>query len=172
MEELGDRAALAQAAFTLYDVGPGSVTPVRSTEYAKFDVRAESGDRYRLRLHPPQGRDPIAIRSELLWLAALHTEAGLVVPEPVATRTGELSGTVRGENAGTGRFCVLFRGEEGRSVGEADLTPETFQRAGAAIGRMHAYAEWWRPPSRFQRERLDVGVMGSPRFVVGGLAGG
>jgi len=171
-EEERNGSALAWAALALYDVGYCTITPIHAMKNATFQVHADSGDRYCLRVQSPQGGEPAELRSELLWLAALRTEAGLVVVAPVPTRAGDLLGTVRQEGDLAARSCVLFRAVEGRPLGDAGLTTATFKRMCAATGSLHAYAEWWRPPSRFQRERLDVGVMGSPRFVGGGLAGG
>ena len=54
-----------------------------------FRVDAPAG-RYVLRLYGARSPSTAQIRSELLWLRALGTDAGLMVPEPVATPGGDL----------------------------------------------------------------------------------
>lgn len=145
---------VARTALTGYDLGPVRFTAIQHWLNTTYEVRAASG-RYVLRVHRPGIQDAATIRSELLWLAALRRDTDLVVPEPVATRDGELVQTVAVEELSEARHCVLFRWVEGHFLSRR-LTWRPLRQAGAFLARLHQHAERWGPPTGFTRPRWDA----------------
>ena len=70
-------ASLAAKALSLWDL-PAGATPrlINLSENATFLVEAGSGYRRILRVHRAGYNSPLAIESELAWMAALQTEKG------------------------------------------------------------------------------------------------
>lgn len=133
---------------------------------------ADSGERYCLRMHPPNSRSAAEIRSELQWLAAIRRDTGLAVPEPVRASDRLLVTRTRVGGAGAPRNCVLFRWLDGEPPVEQDLSPAILERAGAFLARLHWHALAWSPPAGFRREAIDEALFASPRFVGRGVTAG
>ncbi|HEX2252402.1 MAG TPA: condensation domain-containing protein, partial [Thermoanaerobaculia bacterium] len=149
---------LAEAALARWRLAGSAVELLVDTVNATLRVTAPDGGRYALRIYGAGAADLPAIRSEQAWLVAL-AEAGLAVPEPVATPDGEAVVEVAGDDEpadGTApRTCTLLRWVEGRFLAGADLTPEAYGRVGETMARMHQVAEGFVPPPGFQRPRWD-----------------
>jgi Ser/Thr protein kinase RdoA (MazF antagonist) len=146
-------ASLARSALQAYPL-PGArlrlLTHFRNTS---FRVTAPSGDQYVLRVHHPDQNSVQAVRSELLWLAALR-EDGLPVPEPVLNTEQELVTVAADPGVPEPRLCVLLRWIEGRCL-YLRLTPAHLAQAGDLMARLHAHAAHWRRPPGFTRHRVD-----------------
>jgi Ser/Thr protein kinase RdoA (MazF antagonist) len=96
------------------------------------------------------------VRSELIWLRALASEAGLAVPEPVPALDGALVTVVAVEGVPEPRICALFRWGEGRFL-DAGLRPSHLELVGGFIARLHDHARGFSPPADFTRwRRYDV----------------
>jgi Ser/Thr protein kinase RdoA (MazF antagonist) len=119
-----------------------------------FRVSAPGGERYLLRLHHPGQTSVAAVRSELLWLAALREEAGLPVPESVPDHEQSLVTVVTEPGKPQPRLCVLFRWMEGRFLFKG-LTPSHLFRVGDLMGRLQQHAARWPRPPEFTRHRVD-----------------
>ena len=86
-----DLADLANSALHLWDVpADAGACLINLSENATFLVEAGSGYRRILRVHRAGYNSPLAIESELAWMAALQTDAGIATPSPVAGRNGAL----------------------------------------------------------------------------------
>ncbi len=145
---------LAWSALESYGLPVYSLTPLRHEANTTFRLTAGNGSRYVLRIHPPGSRTVEAIRSEMLWLAALRRDTDLQVPEPNPTRDGSLLVLAEGEGVPEPRVCVLFRWLEGRFLDDR-LTPAHLARVGILTARLQEHAAQWQPPDGFVRGRVD-----------------
>lgn len=139
-----------RVALAAYDVPVARVTRLPRGFNTTFRVDGTDGRRYVLRVQRPDGPTERMVRSEMEWLAALRADTGLVVPEPVPTRDGDLLTT-----AGDPPLpCVLYRWVEGRFL-DRGLTPAHLRRVGAFTARLHAHGARFRPAG-FHRGRTDI----------------
>lgn len=159
---------LAENALASYNIGETHLTPLMHFFNTTFRIdtcpapdqnrssAAEmgKGERYVIRIHRPGSQDVSTIRSELLWLLALRHDAGLVVPEPVATRTGELVTCAIAPGIPEARSCVVFRWVDGRFL-DARLGSQQMESVGAFMAKLHRHAEQFVPPAGFFRKRWD-----------------
>ena len=110
-------------------------------------------NRYVLRIHMPYHSED-EIKSELTWLAALRNDAGLPVPEPVPTSSGELLFAVDIPGSDQKRFVSLLKWLDGK------FAPNRVSRAkarfwGALMARLHEHASGWNIPAGFSRRHRD-----------------
>ena len=114
------------------------------------DARAPGGgERFVLRVHrlARHGRGvdtAAAVASELCWLGALRAGAGLAVPEPFRTTTGDLTTTVASSLLPGPRVCSVLGWMAGRIHAVAPA-PVHLRRLGAVMARLHEHAARWRP---------------------------
>lgn len=149
------RAGLACRALEAYGVPVARVVPVTHVYNTTFRVVAQTGEWYVLRItHPRRARVDV-VRSELLWLAALHREAGLRVPDPVRNKEAQYVTVIAGEGAPQPLLCVLFRWTPGRFLSRS-LSPEHLHRVGALTARLHDHASHWERPAGFVRPCVEV----------------
>jgi Ser/Thr protein kinase RdoA (MazF antagonist) len=106
-----------------------------------------------LRIHYPR-KTGEAVRSEMMWLAALRRETELVVPEPIPTRDGNLLTVTGVTEIPEPRICALFRWIDGRFL-DLKLTPSHLERVGAFMASLQLHGAHFRPPDSFVRGRLD-----------------
>jgi Ser/Thr protein kinase RdoA (MazF antagonist) len=101
---------------------------------------------------------------EMTWLAALSHEAGLPVPEPVATLEGELLTRIATPGVPEGRLVSLMRWVDGRKR-TTGFRPAHLRAWGQMVARLHAFAAGWRPPEGFKRFVWDwEGLLGGRGF--------
>jgi Ser/Thr protein kinase RdoA (MazF antagonist) len=151
---------LASNALTAFDIETTKLTLLNHGDNTTFCVYAAEA-RYVLRIHRSGQRTPAEIRSEIMWLAFLSQEEGLVVPKPVETRDHDLLTLAEAEGVPESRACVLFRWLEGRFIDER-LTPLHLYGVGKFMARLHDSNTRFRPPEDFARGRLD-NLCGKPR---------
>jgi Ser/Thr protein kinase RdoA (MazF antagonist) len=144
---------LAANTLSAYDVSDPRLTPLLHEDNTTFRVELAKGERYVLRIHRPL-RTVEAVRSEMIWLAALRKETDFVVPEPIPTRAGDLLTVTRLEGIPEPRICVLFRWVEGRFL-DARLTPSHLERVGALMAGLQFHGAQFQRPEGFMRGRLD-----------------
>lgn len=141
----------ATAALAAFDLPPASLSPIRFTNNAVFEVETGVG-RFALRIHRPGYRSLAQIRSELHFLEALQEQ--LRVPRPVPARDAELVLEV------DGRYCDLLTWVDGRVPRPGrDLGPRAAHAIGKALGRIHAAAEAFEPPAGFELPVWDANAM-------------
>ncbi len=126
-----------------------------------FKVTASGEEEYLLKMYPPprsKGKaerySEAALRSQLLWQSALRREAGLSVPEPVATSEGSLTSRASAKGAKS-RVCALARWVPGEQKAPAKLTPEDLRLIGSHTARLHRHAEGYSAPEGFLRPLWD-----------------
>src|SRR5690348_3183027 len=120
---------LGEVALGEYPLGAARVVPLQHEENTTFRVETPEGGRYVLRIHRPGKHSAEEVRAEVMWLAALRRDAGLPVPEPVATAEGDLLTVAGVEGVPQERVCVLFQWMEGRFLDDG-LTPAHLERVG------------------------------------------
>ena len=86
---------------------------------------------------------------------ALRADTGLLVPEPVHTRDGELDchGLVR-RRAGAAHLLAAAL-DERQDPHRFAAARCTYDRLGSAMARLHNHADGWTPPADFVRIRWD-----------------
>ena len=83
-----------------------------------------------LRIHRPALRTVEAVRSEIMWLAALRRDTDLVVPEPVSSLHLDHVTVINVEGIPEPRICILFHWINGRFLDDG-LTPAHLARPSA-----------------------------------------
>ncbi len=154
---------LARSALAIYDLPVAKVSPLRWRNNAVFKVEIDASqhkaDAYVLRIHRPGYRSIAETRSELQYLQALRQEAGLAVPEPISTRNGDLVTNVWIEGMKEPLHCSLLTWLKGHArypwEGKG-LGPKSTYRLGELLGRMHTFAQRFRPPQDFYLPRWDA----------------
>jgi Ser/Thr protein kinase RdoA (MazF antagonist) len=152
---------LALNALTAFNTQPLTLLPLRHGDNTTFRIATDNREYYVLRIHRSGQRTPAEIRSEMMWLAFLNDEEGLVVPKPVVTRDGDLLTIAEAKGVPEARTCVLFHWLEGRFIDER-LTPQHLYSVGEFMARLHDSNARFRPPEDFARGRLD-NLCGKPR---------
>lgn len=147
-------------ALEAYAISPARLVPLGHMENTTFRVDATDGDAYVLRIgrvtgspmHPPRRAEEVW--SEMTWIAAVRSDTGLAVPEPVPAADGSPVTIVEMEGIPEPRVCVVLRRLPGRFV-DAGLTPSHLERVGEFTARLHAQAAGFVPPPGFSRWRLE-----------------
>lgn len=113
-----------------------------------------------LRLHRPGYRSQAELTSELDWMAEL-TRAGLRVPQPIPTLTGERCVDVRGQLVDMLTFLdARPLMASGQWNAEADPLHSARQTA-ATLARLHEISDQWSLPEGFMRPAWDeAGLVG------------
>jgi Ser/Thr protein kinase RdoA (MazF antagonist) len=157
---------LASAALIDYGLQHANYHLLRQAGNTLFRVRAgempglmEAGDlfepgQYLLRIHQPGYQEVEAIELELAWLAAMRREAGLPVPEPVATQDGRLLLSVEVPGVPGRRNCSLLRWVKGRSVKD-HFGLGHLRAQGRLLARLHNFVACWQPPAGLCKRRFD-----------------
>lgn len=150
----------AREALTAWTLHGADLSLVAQRENIVFRVTHDGRD-FALRLHRPGYQSRKMIRSELSWMQYLGSE-GLNVPEPLATRSGDMLSE-------TGEYhadLLIWLG--GRPMGATgkplDLQDRAgvFQKAGSLLAQVHAASDRWTLPDGFQRKRWDIdGLLGA-----------
>ena len=152
---------LACKALTAYGLEDARLDLVSRGEHVVFRA-LDPGSRtaYALRVHP-RGRAREQILRTLLWLASLHRETDAVVPEPILTRSGDLTQSLSAPGVPGFRQVSLAAWLDGQVRPIGEWTPENAERLGRAVGTLHRHASTFRLPDTLapdQREpsaRLD-----------------
>ena len=143
---------------------------IKYRENAVF--RVEHGDfRAALRLHRFGYHSDDELRSELQWMQAL-SEAGILVPEVIPTRAGDLF-VKYGADGLPGELQIdLFEWIEGEQLGsiedgvaDAAAVASTYCQLGEMAARVHNQAVSWQTPEGFVRHAWDAeGLAGDQPF--------
>jgi len=151
------RAALEAFGFTearlrlMVDAG-NTTYRVHAPGHSPINTDLYVDDCYSLRLHQPGYQNEGAVDSELEWLSAM-SEAGLPVPQPLASKSGELSVDVPIPGA-PARRCSLLRWVKGRMASK-HVRPWHLKAIGRLIARLQNHAAGWSSPPGFVRRHYD-----------------
>jgi Ser/Thr protein kinase RdoA (MazF antagonist) len=138
-------------ALSLWDgVARGAVRLINHSENQTFRIDTADSGSYALRVHRTGYQSRPSIESELAWLAALHRDTTLSIPEPVAGKDGALLqqfATSRGE-----RLAVMFRLLPGGEPSPDSNLGDLFGTLGQYAATMHNHAMHWQRPATFERQ--------------------
>lgn len=157
---------LALEALRAWPVQVQRLSFLNLSENAVYEVAAQDGRRYILRLHRPDYQSPESIRSELFWLDALTRDTALSVPRPVRSLQGRLLEHASTQALPQGRHAVLFERLPGRMVGRTYGVP-TMRKLGALLAQLHLHAQSLERPAWFARRRLSAPVCVGPEGLFG-----
>jgi len=155
------RLALAEFDFS----GEVEIRLITLSENATYLVEDPATDRTGvLRVHRENYHPAASIESELLWLDALRTEAGIDTPVPIPARDGRRVITVTHDDRE--RHVVGFEMIAGVEPDELAIDPADFGTLGSLTARLHAHSRRWVLPEGFQRFSWDWKhtLGGSPRW--------
>ena len=161
----------ARRALEQFPIDAVEVSLLARAENVTFKVADAGGVLYTLRLHRPAYHTLEELESERIWTRAL-LQAGVRVPEPIATRDGRNFAGVDVPVLGEHRYASLSRWVPGvplmtliRDDSPREWLEPHFRRLGALIATMHNQAASWHPPAGFRRHVLDAdGLMGEQPF--------
>ncbi len=151
---------LAEAALIQYNLVGAQLTFLGQSQNTTFRVDASTGEQFLLRLHAgidssggnAQIEEPVAIRSELLWLNAIAQDMGLVVPQPVQNRLGEW--VTRLDASWEPISASLLRWVEGKHL-DREPTVAQVRQLGQLMAQLHQHSCTWVLPAGFVRPSHD-----------------
>jgi Ser/Thr protein kinase RdoA (MazF antagonist) len=162
----------ASQALKAFPIEPTGLELVALSENVTFRVTdRRDGAAYVLRLHRPGYHTLGELNSERIWTRAL-ADAGIAVPIPLTTRSGDDYVSVQVDALGQQRQAGMSRWIEGELLadllerGDDPGAPERcFEQLGAIEAAMHDQSSGWRPPPGFARHAVDRdGLMGDAPF--------
>ncbi len=132
-------ATLARTALAAYALDVTDLTRIPEGWNCNFRVETTAGERFVLRVSPPDRRRDEEIDAELAWLTTLGAEPDIHVPRPVPARDGSLVVRASAPGVPEPRRCALFSWIPGVHLAEA-FTDVNMAAFGDAVARLHAQA--------------------------------
>ena len=161
---------LAEEAIKHWDVEVKSINLHLQSENTVFKVEGLDGNTYALRIHRKGYHDLEELNSEHVWTSSL-SNAGLLVPEAVVTRSGEAYTSVSILNSSEYRYVGLVKWIEGTILNDLILDLEekdvsdVYESLGNVIAKFHKATIAWEKPKDFKRHSFDTdGFLGSKPF--------
>ena len=153
LSRVGECARVALAAYGCHPLTELSLLNV--SENATFLVQEPDAGPSVLRVHRLGYHSEAEIASELAWMDALRSGAGVRTPRVLPARDGRriVTAAAPGDAA---RYCVRFEFLPGREPDLASTrTPGYFAELGEITARMHRHARTWTRPPWFTRFHWD-----------------
>lgn len=132
-----------------------------------FRVDVADGRRFALRVNTSSQSTPANLRAQLAWQHALRLEAGVLVPDPLASPDGRWHVTVPSPELGRDATVVVNSWLEGEDVGAGSMEPAIAEVLGATMARMHAHAEGWTMPPGAALPVFDEPLFGDEDLLSG-----
>ena len=161
---------LAEEAIKHWDVEVKSINLHLQSENTVFKVEGLDGNTYALRIHRKGYHDLEELNSEHVWTSSL-SNAGLLVPEAVVTRSGEAYTSVSFLNSSEYRYVGLVKWIEGTILNDLILDLEekdvsdVYESLGKVVAKFHKATIAWEEPKDFKRHSFDTdGFLGSKPF--------
>ena len=161
---------LAEEAIKHWDVEVKSINLHLQSENTVFKVEGLDGNTYALRVHRKGYHDLEELNSEHVWTSSL-SNAGLLVPEAVVTRSGEAYTSVSFLNSSEYRYVGLVKWIEGTILNDLILDLEekdvsdVYESLGKVVAKFHKATIAWEKPKDFKRHSFDTdGFLGSNPF--------
>ena len=161
---------LAEEAIKHWDVEVKSINLHLQSENTVFKVEGLDGNTYALRIHRKGYHDLEELNSEHVWTSSL-SNAGLLVPEAVVTRSGEAYTSVSFLNSSEYRYVGLVKWIEGTILNDLILDLEekdvsdVYESLGKVVAKFHKATIAWEKPKDFKRHSFDAdGFLGSKPF--------
>ena len=161
---------LAEEAIKNWDVEVKSINLHLQSENTVFKVEGLDGNTYALRVHRKGYHDLEELNSEHVWTSSL-SNAGLLVPEAVVTRSGEAYTSVSILNSSEYRYVGLVKWIEGTILNDLILgleeedVSDVYESLGKVVAKFHKATIAWEKPKDFKRHSFDTdGFLGSKPF--------
>lgn len=161
---------LAEEAIKQWDVEVKSINLHLQSENTVFKVEGLDGNTYALRIHRKGYHDLDELNSEHVWTSSL-SNAGLLVPEAVVTRSGDAYTSVSFLNSDEYRYVGLVKWIEGTILNDLILDLEEkdvsdlYESLGKVVAKFHKATIAWEVPKDFKRHSFDTdGFLGSKPF--------
>ena len=161
---------LAEEAIKHWDVEVKSINLHLQSENTVFKVEGLDGNTYALRVHRKGYHDLEELNSEHVWTSSL-SNAGLLVPEAVVTRSGEAYTSVSILNSSEYRYVGLVKWIEGTILNDLILgleeedVSDVYESLGKVVAKFHKATIAWEKPKDFKRHSFDTdGFLGSKPF--------
>ena len=161
---------LAEEAIKNWDVEVKSINLHLQSENTVFKVEGLDGNTYALRIHRKGYHDLEELNSEHVWTSSL-SNAGLLVPEAVVTRSGEAYTSVSFLNSSEYRYVGLVKWIEGTILNDLILgleeedVSDVYESLGKVVAKFHKATIAWEKPKDFKRHSFDTdGLLGSKPF--------
>ena len=161
---------LAEEAIKHWDVEVKSINLHLQSENTVFKVEGLDGNTYALRIHRKGYHDLEELNSEHVWTSSL-SNAGLLVPEAVVTRSGGAYTSVSFLNSSEYRYVGLVKWIEGTILNDLILDIEekdvsdVYESLGKVVAKFHKATIAWEKPKDFKRHSFDTdGLLGSKPF--------
>ena len=161
---------LAEEAIKHWDVEVKSINLHLQSENTVFKVEGLDGNTYALRVHRRGYHDLEELNSEHVWTSSL-SNAGLLVPEAVVTRSGEAYTSVSFLNSSEYRYVGLVKWIEGTILNDLILgleeedVSDVYESLGKVVAKFHKATIAWEKPKDFKRHSFDAdGFLGSKPF--------
>jgi Ser/Thr protein kinase RdoA (MazF antagonist) len=149
-----------------YGLAGGRFELINKSENTTFRVDPAGGGRpVVLRLYRVGQRAHAEIQSELDWMEALRTQAGVSTPRALVRRDGGCISKVTLPD-GAATSCVLFEYLSGAEPPPEGLA-RWFERLGTISAEIHLHGRSWRRPQSFQRPQFDYVTLIGQRAVWG-----
>ena len=161
---------LAKKALKEWDIDVKNTHLFLQSENTVFKVEDVTGDTYALRIHRAGYHDLEELNSEHVWTSSL-SEAGLSVPEAVATKDGNAYASVSFLDSDESRYVGLVRWLEGDILNDLILSLEKeevadlYKSLGIVVAKFHKATMNWKMPKKFKRHSFDTeGFLGERPF--------
>lgn len=162
-QQIANLADLGREALRAWDLDRPEISLVKYRENTVFDVKAAGGGRWAMRIHRPGYRSAAQIRSEFAWIRCLDAD-GIAVPQPLATRSGDLVVSASAPGVPEPRLCTLITWVGGSSpgsleagVGGADEDVRaTYREVGRLAARIQEHGEAWEKGADFTRPSWGI----------------
>ena len=161
---------LAEEAIKHWDIEVKSLNLHLQSENTVFKVEGLDGNTYALRIHRKGYHDLEELNSEHVWTSSL-SNAGLLVPEAVVTRSGKAYTSVSFLNSSEYRYVGLVKWIEGTILNDLILDLEEkdvsdlYESLGKVVAKFHKATIAWEVPKDFNRHSFDTdGFLGSKPF--------
>jgi Ser/Thr protein kinase RdoA (MazF antagonist) len=145
---------IATAAFKKYDLDVSTFSLLGWYTNLLFHTWERDGNQYVLRVCAPGWRTDTDLRSEAMWLEALHRESEIVAPRCYPSIDGDYLVTVTNDGVPESQRCMLMSWVPGISLGKR-LNPENLEKMGNLFAQLHAHGRTFSPPPGFTRRKMD-----------------
>ncbi len=160
-EKLAYFTMIAKRALQAYHLEHAKLTFIQHSDTLTFHVEAQETSDYLLRIHVPatpafgeHGTNPEMIRSELLWIEALHRSTDLVLQYPVRNQAENLVTVIDTERGPVN--CSLLTWLDGELYSRDVENADTVAQMGIVAGKIHLHSSRWRQPAGFIRPQRDA----------------
>ena len=147
-------STLATEVASRYLTGELAIELINYEYNATFKIEDSHGDKFALRMNINSLRSKENLQAELAFISHLATHSPVKTPSPVKTLRGELSTSIRLDEADRDLHCVFYTWIEGEELGD-EPTEEQLFALGTAMAQMHIACKDFTLPHGAELSRLD-----------------